>query len=69
MINMAWLWVKTQTQIPKFWPIGLLQAAAMTLLKKYSFIYKGQLISKCLFGVFKSPKKTTKFIKDFCPGL
>ena len=30
---------------------------------------KGQLISKCLFEVFKSPKKPTKFCKDFCPNL
>ena len=30
---------------------------------------KGQLISKCPFGVFKSAKKTTKFFKDFCPSL
>ena len=30
---------------------------------------KGQLISKCPFGVFKSTKKTTKFFMDFCPSL
>ena len=30
---------------------------------------KGQLISKCSFGVFKSPKKLTIFFKDFCPSL
>ena len=31
---------------------------------------KGQLISKCPFGVFKSPKKPTKFFfQDFCPSL
>ena len=29
---------------------------------------KGQLISKCPFGVFKSPQKTNKFFyQDFCP--
>ena len=28
---------------------------------------KGQLISKCPCGVFKSTKKPTKFSKDFCP--
>jgi hypothetical protein len=28
---------------------------------------KGQLISKCPFGVFKSPKKTTKFFPEFLP--
>ena len=26
-------------------------------------VYKGQLISKCLFGVFNSPKKQTKTIR------
>jgi hypothetical protein len=30
---------------------------------------KGQLISKCPFGVFKSPKKTTIFFQDSCPSL
>ena len=30
---------------------------------------KGQLISENNFGVFKSPKKRTKFSKDFCPSL
>ena len=29
---------------------------------------KGQLISKCPFGVFKPPKKPMKFFKDFCPS-
>ena len=28
---------------------------------------KGQLISKCPFGVFKSPKKPTKFFPGFLP--
>ena len=28
---------------------------------------KGQLISGWSFGVFKSPKKPTKFLSDFCP--
>ena len=36
--------------------------------KKFSFVYrspsKGQLISKCLFGIFNSPKNRTKKI-DF----
>ena len=30
---------------------------------------KGQLILKCPFGVYKSPKKTTNFCKNFCPSL
>ena len=29
--------------------------------------YKGQLISKCPFGAFKSSKQPTNFCKDFCP--
>ena len=28
---------------------------------------KGQLISKCPFGVFKSPPKTSKFVYGFLP--
>ena len=28
---------------------------------------KGQLISKCPFGVFKSPKKPTKLLSGFLP--
>ena len=30
---------------------------------------KGQLISKCPFGVFKSSKNPTNFFQDFCPSL
>ena len=30
---------------------------------------KGQLISECPFGDFKSTKKTTKFCQDFYPSL
>ena len=30
---------------------------------------KGQLISEAIFLGFKSPKKQTKFLKDFCPSL
>ena len=34
------------------------------------YMAKGQLISKCLFGVIVSIKKPTDFFKDFClmPG-
>ena len=28
-------------------------------------VSKGQLISKCPFGIFKSPKKSTKFLLKF----
>ena len=30
---------------------------------------KGQLNSESIFLGFKSPKKQTKFLKDFCPSL
>ena len=30
---------------------------------------KGQLISEWNFGIFKSPKKPTKFLTDFCPSF
>ena len=32
-------------------------------------IAKGQLISGRNFDIFKSSKKRTKFLKDFCPSL
>ena len=35
--------------------------------KKNLTISKGQLISKCPFGVFKSPKKCTNFFPGFLP--
>ena len=36
--------------------------------KNLKGITKGQLISEWNFGVFKSPKKPTKFLTDFCPS-
>ena len=46
------------------------------LLSRYSIyirtvklLAKGQIISELNFGVFKSPKKPTKFLIDFCPSL
>ena len=30
---------------------------------------KGQLISKCPFGITKSTKNQRNFCKDFCPSL
>ena len=38
----------------------------MTVGSKITLI-KGQLISKCPFGVFKSLKKPTKFLPEFPP--
>ena len=31
--------------------------------------FKGQMISKCPFGVFKSSKKQRIFFQDFCPSI
>ena len=36
-------------------------------LSRYSELPKGQLILKCLFGVFKSSKTPTKFFPGFLP--
>ena len=33
------------------------------------WVAKGQLISKCLFGVIVSTKIATKILKDFCPEI
>ena len=33
----------------------------------FDILSKGQIISKCPFGVFKSPKKSTKFFPGFLP--
>ena len=33
----------------------------------YCEVLKGQLVSKCPFGVFKSPKKPGKFFPGFLP--
>ena len=35
--------------------------------EKIMIFTKGQLISKCLFVVFKSPKNPSKNFRDFCP--
>ena len=37
--------------------------------QKLSWATKGQLISKCPFGVIKPSKKRTIFFQDFCPSL
>ena len=36
-------------------------------LSKIIYFTKGQLISKCPFGAFKSSKKPTKFFPEFLP--
>ena len=44
----------------KYWKIW-------EMVKVVRYRHKGQLISEWIFGVFKSPKKPTKFYQDFCP--
>ena len=50
------------TQTPKSKPI-------LPLLLLVQTPAKGQLISEWNFGVFKSAKKPTKFLTDFCPSF
>ena len=40
-----------------------------TIPAQIYILHKGQLISEWNFGAFKSPKKPTKFLADFCPSL
>ena len=35
----------------------------------FCHVCKGQLISKCPFGVFKSTKTQRNFYKDICPSI
>ena len=42
---------------------GLLAEAEKHLLQNSSGKYKGHMISKCPFGVFKSPKNQRKFVR------
>ena len=44
---------------------SFLKIRDLFFVKAYSE-YKGQLISKCPYGVFKSLKKHRNFCKDFC---
>ena len=39
------------------------------LVKNLETLLKGQLISKCPFGVIVWTKIPTKLFQDFCPGL
>ena len=45
----------------------LIMLIACMFFLVFSFLAKGQLIPKCLFGVFKSTKKPTKFLYGFLP--
>ena len=49
--------------------VAIITGITGTYLIRESII-KDQLISKCPFGVIKSPKKTNEiFSQDFCPSL
>ena len=50
-----------------YWPLEETFKEVQDFNSKISF--KGQLISKWNCGVFKSPKKPTKFLTDFCPSF
>ena len=47
----------------------LIMLIACMFFLVFSFLVKGQLIPKCLFGVFKSTKNQQNFCMDFCPSL
>ena len=38
------------------------------VFKQIEAVCKGQIISECLFDVFKFSKKPTKNLTNFCPG-
>ena len=52
-------------QIISFCDLSSPPLSALFCLKNF----KGQIIFKCPFGVFKSSKKPTNFFQDFCPSL
>ena len=60
------LYVKKKSK--KTWDFGpsMLSTPRSKQSHLFAVVAKGQLISKCPFGVFKSPKKPTIFFKDFC---
>ena len=61
----AWdFWMRWETDLVQGSLIGLRISSF-----HWNLLIKGQLISERNFGVFKSPKKRTKFLKDFCSSL
>ena len=52
--------------ICKWWWNDRIRVVKLQKLSQNDLI-KGQLISEWNFGVFKNPKKPTKFLADFCP--
>ena len=63
------LYVKKKSK--KTWDFGtsMLSTPRSKQSHLFAVVAKGQLISKCPLGVFKSPKKPTIFFQDFCPSL
>ena len=49
------------------WNLDLPPSLSKSKVSRPNCLNKGQLILECLFGVFKSPKKTTKFFPGFLP--
>ena len=47
--------------------IQVIRKGASTNTVRKTLFFKGQLISKCPFGVFKSSQKTTDFFPGFLP--
>jgi hypothetical protein len=41
---------------------------ALVFLENENQAFKGQIISECLFDVFKFSKKPTKNLTNFCPS-
>ena len=64
---------KKEEYFPLLVNVFLMRTLFYNYVLKYLLNYlqtvKGQLISKCHFGVFKSSKKSTIFFQDFCPSL
>ena len=63
MINLVCLAYNSQAVAPSSTSIS----KKMPNNLQIELIFKGQLISEWIFGVFKSPKKPTKFLTNFCP--
>jgi hypothetical protein len=64
-------WGDTPTSVPQLLKGGQLNYLMFDYLSEVTMSLmtaaKGQLISKCSFGVFKSPKKPTKIFPGFLP--
>ena len=57
---MIWCSKTCQDLVIKESSLSLNSTASCGTKKVHEFLRKGQLISKCLFGIFNCPKKQTK---------